>query len=190
MLMADGRSDMAPAVEQDRDGSGQRREIGPIGTASRLGVGLVAVALPIVLEGLSWWDVGGWVVLALLATVASWPLLLAFERYAPNACGGELRVCSPAACVLVALLLAAAAGVGVATPAQGDVVFWGFLGVSMLLAAARGDRGCEVLAFPNAILRRRDRIGCIIFTPIDAAEARRNSSTARNPRSQREPATR
>jgi hypothetical protein len=39
-------------------------------------------------------------------------------------------------------------------------------------AAVRGEAGCEMLAFPNAITRRKDRIGCILFTPIDAAEAR------------------
>jgi hypothetical protein len=32
-----------------------------------------------------------------------------------------------------------------------------------------------VLAFPNAITGRRDRIGCILYTPIDAAEARLNT---------------
>jgi hypothetical protein len=42
----------------------------------------------------------------------------------------------------------------------------------MLLAAVRGYGGCEVLAFPAAITGRRDRIGCILYTPIDAAEAR------------------
>jgi hypothetical protein len=58
------------------------------------------------------------------------------------------------------------------------VVFWVFIGSSMLLGAARGDAGCEVLAFPNAITGRRDRIGCILFTPIDAAEARRSQGRA------------
>jgi hypothetical protein len=145
------------------------REIGPIGTISRLGVGLAAIAVPVALEGLSWWDAIAWVVLAVLATALTRPTLLAFGRYAP----GELRACSGATCVLAAVLLGAAAGAGVATPAQGDVVFWGFLGLSMLLAAARGEAGCELTAIPNALLRRHDRIGCIIFTPIDAAEARR-----------------
>jgi hypothetical protein len=45
----------------------------------------------------------------------------------------------------------------------------------MLVAALRGYAGCEVLAIPNTITGecpRNDRIGCIIYTPIDVAEAR------------------
>lgn len=169
---------METVVTQPAGGAGTRaREIGPIGTASRLAAGLAALVLPIVFEGVGWWDVLGWVGLALLATAASRPVLLALERSAPGECGRELGACSAAACFLAALLLAASAGIGVATPAQGDVVFWGFLGLSMLVAAVRGDAGCEVLALPNALLRRRDRIGCILFTPIDAAEARRHPSS-------------
>jgi hypothetical protein len=190
MLMAAERSEMGSVATAHRDGSGRRRDIGPIGTASRLGVGSIALALPIALEGLNWWDLGAWVVLGLFATAVSRPVLLIFERYAPNASSRHLGVCSPAACFLAALLLGAAAGLGVATPAQGDVAFWGFIGLSMLLAGARGDGGCEVLAFPNAVTRRRDRVGCIIFTPIDAAEARANASAARNTPTDREPATR
>jgi hypothetical protein len=191
MLMTVGRSEMATVVTQPADRARTRiREIGPIGTVSRLAVGLAALALPIVFEGLGWWDVLGWVGLALLATAASRPVLLTVGRYAPEARGRRLGASSATACVLAALLLAASVAIGVGTPAQGDVVFWGFLGLSMLVAAARGDAGCEVVALPNALLRRRDVVGCIIFTPIDAAEARRNPSAARNNRSLHEPAPR
>jgi hypothetical protein len=47
---------------------------------------------------------------------------------------------------------------------------WVFLGLSMLLAAARGYAGCEVLAIPNTILRRTDAIWCPVYPPIDTAE--------------------
>jgi hypothetical protein len=43
----------------------------------------------------------------------------------------------------------------------------------MLLAAVRGDAGCEVLAVSNWLLRRDDQIGCLLFWPIDHAERRR-----------------
>jgi hypothetical protein len=102
---------------------GDRREIGPIGTAARMVGGLIAIGLPIVLGGFGWWD--------------------------------------------------AAVGVDILTPASGDVALWVWLGGSMLVAAARGFGGCEVLAIPNLITGRRDQIGCILFTPIDRAEARR-----------------
>jgi hypothetical protein len=40
-----------------------------------------------------------------------------------------------------------------------------FYGASMLLAAARGYAGCEVLALSNWLLRREDQIGCPVFAP-------------------------
>ena len=47
-----------------------------------------------------------------------------------------------------------------------------FYGASMLLAAARGYAGCEVLAVPNWLLRRDDQVGCVVFAPVDALERR------------------
>jgi hypothetical protein len=47
-----------------------------------------------------------------------------------------------------------------------------FYGASMLLAALRGYSACEVLAVSNWILGRDDQIGCLVLSPIDAAEAR------------------
>jgi hypothetical protein len=37
----------------------------------------------------------------------------------------------------------------------------------MLVAAAKGYAGCEVLAIPNLVLRRRDSVYCPVLTPID-----------------------
>jgi hypothetical protein len=48
-----------------------------------------------------------------------------------------------------------------------------FYGASLLLAAARGYAGCEVLAVPNWLLRRDDQVGCVVFAPLDALERRR-----------------
>ncbi len=45
-----------------------------------------------------------------------------------------------------------------------------FYGASMLLAAARGYAGCEVLAISNWLLRRDDQVGCVVFWPIDQLE--------------------
>jgi hypothetical protein len=47
-----------------------------------------------------------------------------------------------------------------------------FYGASMLLAAARGYAGCEVVAISNWLLGRDDRMGCAAFWPFDAWEAR------------------
>jgi hypothetical protein len=47
-----------------------------------------------------------------------------------------------------------------------------FYGASLLIASWRGLPGCEVTVLPNLLLRRDDQIGCPIFSPVDAAEAR------------------
>jgi hypothetical protein len=161
-------------IVHSRNGHG--REIGPIGTASRIVAGLVAITLPVAVEGIRWWDLAALVAAPYVATAAARLITVTFERGAPGALDRHYGICSPAGCALIAVLYAAASGFGAATPAHGDVVFWGFVGASMLLSALRGDAGCELLAFPNAITGRRDRIGCILFTPIDVAEARHRDS--------------
>jgi len=154
---------------------GKSREIGPIGTAARVAGGLIAIAVPIAISGLSWWDLGAALVaLPLVATGLSALVTAGYTRLAPEALNRPHVVCSPPACVLSLAIVAVAAGLSAATPVS-FVAFWVWLGASMLLAAARGYDGCEMLAFPNAITGRRDRIGCLLYTPIDEAEARRRS---------------
>ena len=46
----------------------------------------------------------------------------------------------------------------------------------MLVAAAYGYAGCEVLAVSNWLLRRDDQIGCAVFWPVDTMEARVRTS--------------
>jgi hypothetical protein len=57
------------------------------------------------------------------------------------------------------------------TPAN-EPAIWIFFGVSMLVAAASGQGGCEVVAVPNALRGRGDRVECVLYGPVDAAEAR------------------
>ncbi len=47
-----------------------------------------------------------------------------------------------------------------------------FYGATMLVAAWRGQRGCESTMISNLVLRRDDQIGCPLFLPVDEAEAR------------------
>jgi hypothetical protein len=51
----------------------------------------------------------------------------------------------------------------------------------MLLAAACGYGGCEVLAVSNLITRRRDQVGCLLYTPIDRWEVARAGHPAGQP---------
>jgi len=56
-----------------------------------------------------------------------------------------------------------------------------FYGSSMLLAAVRGYRGCELLAVSNWVLGRDDQIGCVVFSPVDHLERRLNRGKVINP---------
>jgi hypothetical protein len=157
------------------DRRGHPREIGPVGTAARVAGGLIAIVVPIAISGITWWDIGAALVaLPLLATAGSAAVTAAYRRLAPHALGRTHLICSGPACVLSLAIIALAVGLSVATSVS-FVAFWAWLGASMLLAAARGYAGCEMLAFPNAITGRRDRIGCLLYTPIDVAEARHRS---------------
>lgn len=162
----------------DRRARGDRREIGPIGTVSRVVAGLVAIGLPIALSGIGWWDVGAaLVVFPAMATVLAALVTGGYERFSPQSLLRPRAICSGPGCVLTITIVAIAFTVSALTPVS-DAAFWVWIGASMLLAAARGYGGCEVLAFPNAITGRRDRIGCILYTPIDAAEARHRARHA------------
>jgi len=80
-----------------------------------------------------------------------------------------------AAVGLVALVIGSATALTYVTPIDGTAI-WIFLGISMPLAAAKGYCGCEVLAFANAITGRRRQLGCLLYGPIDAAEAMRGKA--------------
>jgi hypothetical protein len=157
---------------------GPARQIGPIGTASRAVGGLIAIAVPLALSGMGWRDGAAALVALPLITLAASALVgAAYERYAPESLGRRHSICSGPGCVLVATVVAVAIALAVATPVS-EVAIWSFFGVSMLVAALRGYAGCEVLAIPNALTGRSDRIGCILYTPIDRAEAARTQGSA------------
>ena len=147
------------------------RDIGPIGTASRVITGAIALAVPVAVSGVEWWDVAAALVVLPAITTGATRAVAALDLIDDRRGG----VCSAQACLLIAVALASAFGLGAVAPVDADVAFWGWLGSSLLLGAAYGYGGCEVLAFPNALTGRRDRIGCLLFTPIDAAEARRGN---------------
>src|ERR671914_2260786 len=173
---AAARSDPARSIMM-----GSARDIGPIGTASRAVGGLIAIAVPIALSGIGLWDAAAALVALPLITLAVSALVTAgYKRYAPESLARRHSICSGPGCVLVASVVAVAIALAVATPVS-EVAIWSFFGVSMLVAALRGYAGCEVLAIPNAITGRRDRIGCVLFTPIDAAEARTKASRPGRP---------
>jgi hypothetical protein len=147
--------------------TGQTRRIGPLGTALRVAVAVGLLYLAGGADGLSWdiewYDVGGGVVVlpgltALLGLVA--------RRYAAK----PLRFTGPAGhalnCAAIVALVVNSYTSGAATL---------FYATTLLAAAWRGQPGCEITVLSNWILRRDDQVGCPVFAPLDAAEARRRS---------------
>lgn len=151
------------------------RDIGPIGTIARLGIGLW-------LEGLV---VSGQLVTHFVPathTFASWvlgligfpALMLAWHWWRIRRNPARFQDTSP---LIIAL--------GVALPLALYFTWWYapafsvtsdavllFVGGSMVLAALRGYAGCELLSLSNWLLRRYDQIACAFFTPIDSLEQR------------------
>jgi hypothetical protein len=151
------------------------RRIGPIGTTTRLVVaaGLLYLAFfDGTSWGLEWYDIA--VGLGILAAAVT-AFGLAARRYAR----GPVRFTGSAGTTANCLLLVALA-VNPYT-AGGAALFYG---ATLLVAAWRGQPGCEATVVSNAILGRDDQIGCPLFSPIDEAEARlaaRNAGRGRQP---------
>jgi hypothetical protein len=147
------------------------REIGRIGTVARLLAAAAALALPASLDAFSAWDLlVALVALPALATAGFALVREGYERYVPGGLASQADTCCGAATWLLAIILAALIPLAALTPVT-FTAFWLWIGASLVLAAARGYGGCEILAFPNSLTGRRDQVGCIVFTPIDRAEA-------------------
>ena len=153
----------------------RRRDIGRIGTLARVVGGAILIAVPIAGHGISWWDAAG----AMIALpVIAFTVVAALRMRQPRgAAGASLR---GQGMVAIALVIAIATALTFITPVDQGAI-WTFLGVSMLLAALRGYAGCELLAIPNALIGRRDRLDCFIYTPIDTADATRAGAATTTP---------
>jgi hypothetical protein len=155
------------------------RRIGPIGTTTRLAAaaGLLYLALfDGTSWGLEWYDAAAGLAV-LPAAVIAFGLLA--RRYAT----GPVRFTGSTGTTANCLLLVALA-VNPYT-AGGAALFYG---ATLLVAAWRGQPGCEATVVSNAILGRDDQIGCPLFSPIDEAEARlaaRNAGRSEQPEAAR-----
>lgn len=143
--------------------------IGAVGASARFVCGsallaLAIVGLPPFGHLLDWHQIvlGG---LALPAAVIAMQLVrLMFTKRQLSETGGLASVINCVALVVLVMI-----------PATRDVTLV-FLGVSLLVAAARGYGGCETLAVSNWLLRRDDQVGCLVFSPLDRMESRLPSS--------------
>lgn len=142
-----------------------RRGIRPVGTALRVVTGLGLLYLAVAPGDSSGWGVRWYDPVVGLFALPTISLLLglAARRFArrPVRFNGPTGTAVNLA-VLVALASNAYTGGGAAL----------FYGAALLVAAWRGQAGCEVTVLPNLILGRDDQIGCPTFSPIDAIEDR------------------
>ncbi len=152
------------ATPDDRMTSRQRK-IGNIGTGAR--VGLALVFLGGVIHGE--WSAGlrpaSWALglLGFPAVLLAWQWVRSRLNPARFQATGPLGLTLNAA-VFLALWLTPFYAPALAFTSDAALIFYG---ISMLLAAARGYAGCEVLAISNWLLRREDQVGCVVFAPID-----------------------
>jgi len=160
----------------------RRRQIGAIGTAARVLIGALMLAYGLTggrVEVLGGSFQTGFDLLSVVIGVLAFPaLLLAWQwvraRTNPTrfeATGTLATIINIA--VFIALVLTPQYAKPISFTSNAALIFYG---ASMLLAAARGYGGCEVLAISNWILRRDDQIGCLVLSPIDSYEHRLKSA--------------
>ena len=141
--------------------------VGPIGRLARLGVGMGFIALALFWRDPDWGDF-------VLGLVAAPVLVIALMAWRARRTPAPLRAAgllghAANLCILIPLF---------ALPATAGAALL-FYGASMLMAAARATGACEVTAISNAVLGRGDQVGCPLFWPLDAAEARYPRGAAR-----------
>jgi hypothetical protein len=150
------------------------RRIGPIGTATRVlgAAGLFYLAFfDGASWGLEWYDAAVGLGVLPAAVIA---FGLGVRRYA----SGPVRFTGSAGTTANCLVLV---GLAVNPYTAGGAAL--FYGATLLVAAWRGQPGCEATVLSNSILGRDDQVGCPVFSPIDEAEARlKTRRSAREPR--------
>ena len=141
--------------------------IGTVGRLARLAVGLTFIALALFWRDPDWQDFALGLIIAPLLVIAAltWR---ARRTPSPLRATGLLGHCLNLIILIPLFAWSVTAGAAFL-----------FYGASMLLAAARANGACEVTAISNAVLRRDDHVGCPLFWPLDAAEARFARGTAR-----------
>lgn len=160
-----------PIVSNSR---ARARTLGPIGTAARVIAGSVLILVPIASHGLARWDAFAALIVLPALSVALDRLVAAgvtrLAKVTGRLASDVTRTWTVHLSALV-VILASATTLTYVTPIDAGAI-WLFLGVSLLVAGVRGDAGCEAVAIPNAIFRRRERTGCVAFLLVDSLEGR------------------
>jgi hypothetical protein len=150
--------------------AGRSRAIGAAGTAARILVGVVLLGSVVSGEASRGWHPVAWVlalaVFPLAAMAAAW---LRARRQPAGLRATGLAGHAVNAAVFAALYATPWYAPPLGFTSDAALIFYS---ASMLLAAARGYAGCEVLAVPNWLLHRDDQVGCLVFAPVDTLERR------------------
>ncbi|MGH9919340.1 MAG: hypothetical protein ACRD6W_10815 [Nitrososphaerales archaeon] len=134
-----------------------------------VGLGLVVVGVLGTIHpwGIAWYElVLGLIALPLLMVL----LTVIIEHYRSS----PLRFTGPLGTGINCLVI-----VGLASNHVTGPTVESFYGATLLVAAWRGQPGCEATVISNWILNRDDQIGCPLFSPIDHAERHHRQSTER-----------
>ncbi len=125
----------------------EARSIGVIGTFTRISAGIGILILAFWGEGLQWHEVLiGFVIFPAAVMLFQWARLRRTKESLQAK--GPLGYLLNNGIVIFFILI----------PFTRDSAFL-FYGASMILAAVRGDGGCEVLSLSNWLLRRNDEVG-------------------------------
>ncbi len=140
----------------------QRRAMGPIGTAARIGL-----ALFVAFGTYQVWSAGElqWhtPILGLVVFPAITMLVaMTWQRARHTPIPGN----GPWGVVINHAIIFGLVAVPYTSLAAGL-----FYGASALLAVVRDYKGCEVVAISNTLLRRHDEVACFLFTPADALDS-------------------
>ena len=146
------------------------RTIGPWGTTLRAATGVAAIALGVAVPHRSpLFDLpgAGSNLVGLLVGMVAVPVALTLATWARGRDAPRLQL-GPGAASIVTLMTIGAAQVY-------PVVVWVSIGAPLVLLAALGRDGCELLAVPNLVLGRNDYLFCLPFSPIDTWERQRRT---------------
>ncbi|HEV2216475.1 MAG TPA: hypothetical protein VGV88_02775 [Candidatus Dormibacteraeota bacterium] len=161
--------------DQAGEMTGGGRQIGAIGTAARIVLGVLLLVLG---------TLGGKVIvsqghlqlqlqyLSLVIGLLAFPAVLVLWQWLRlRRDRSRLEATGPVPTIVNIAVFALL----VSTASIPAISFFGFAamifyGASLLVAAVRGYAGCEVLAASNWMLRRDDQIGCLVLSPVDQWE--------------------
>jgi hypothetical protein len=154
---------MTKSAMEEAQMASTTRDIGPIGTATRVFTGLallyIAGGAKIASWGIETQD-------AAIGLIALPVLMIGVGLVARRYADGPIRFTGPLGVSLNLAVIGALIANGYT--GGGATIFYGS---TLLIAAFRGQAGCEGTVISNWILGRDDQIGCPTFTPIDELEA-------------------